>query len=44
MMYVLLVSGVTESTMHQYDTLGYLLCSFLVEVSVGGFLAIVEAL
>ena len=44
MLFMLLVTGVPEFTMHQSDTLESLLCSFAVEVSVGGFLSIVEAL
>ena len=36
MMLMLLVSGVPEFPMHQSDTLVSLLCSFALEVSVGG--------
>ena len=38
------VSIVPGLPMHIYDILGSLLCSFSVEVSVGDFLAFVEAL
>ena len=38
------VSIVPGLPMHLYDILGSLLCSFSVEVSVGDFLAFVEAL
>ena len=44
MLLVLLVTGVPELLMHQYDTLVSLLCPFAVEVSVVGFLEVVESL
>ena len=39
-----IMSGVPVLLMHIYDILGYMICSFVVEVYVDDFLAFVEAL
>ena len=39
-----IVSGVPVLLMHIYDILGYMICSFVVEVSLDDLLDFVEAL